>query len=486
MRKNLLFILLTLSCLSAIADNLNGYNVRSFGAVGDGKNLDSPAINTAIESAFANGGGKIIVPAGIYLCGSIHLKSNIELHLLPGAIIKAAPASMKVYDESESFGGFPEYQDGGHTYFHNSLIWAEGQDNISITGRGMIDGEGLTKKDTENAGNVQGGSIGTGDKAIALKLCTNILIRDITIFRGGHFAIIITGCEKGTIDNVTIDTNRDGIDIDCCKYLTVTNTKVNTPNDDGIVLKSSYALKKPVPCENILINNCIVTGYKLGTFLDGTYIPEKVNWVCGRIKLGTESNGGYRNIAISNCTMMYSSGLAFEEVDQGRMENIAVSNITMNHVHHYPIYITTGCRNRGPKEVTSPSYGGDIMISNVIADDADSLAGIIVTGMKEEPLRNIRLHNIQIRYRGGGTSDLSKKEYREQGTNYPEPRWAGPTPAYGLYARHVDGLTVRGLYLETIRPDYRHVVILDDVKNADIQDLTAPVQKGAEKIVIKN
>ena len=486
MRKNLLFVLLTLSCLSAIADNLNDYNVRSFGAVGDGKNLDSPAINTAIESAFANGGGKIIVPAGIYLCGSIHLKSNIELHLLPGAIIKAAPASMKVYDESESFGGFPEYQDGGHTYFHNSLIWAEGQDNISITGRGMIDGEGLTKKDTENAGNVQGGSIGTGDKAIALKLCTNILIRDITIFRGGHFAIIITGCEKGTIDNVTIDTNRDGIDIDCCKYLTVTNTKVNTPNDDGIVLKSSFALKKPVPCENILINNCIVTGYKLGTFLDGTYIPEKVNWVCGRIKLGTESNGGYRNIAISNCTMMYSSGLAFEEVDQGRMENIAVSNITMNHVHHYPIYITTGCRNRGPKEVTSPSYGGDIMISNVIADDADSLAGIIVTGMKEEPLRNIRLHNIQIRYRGGGTSDLSKKEYREQGTNYPEPRWAGPTPAYGLYARHVDGLTVRGLYLETIRPDYRHVVILDDVKNADIQDLTAPVQKGAEKIVIKN
>ena len=486
MRKNLLFVLLTLSCLSAIAGNLNDYNVRSFGAVGDGKSLDSPAINTAIESAFANGGGKIIVPAGIYLCGSIHLKSNIELHLLPGAIIKAAPASMKVYDESESFGGFPEYQDGGHTYFHNSLIWAEGQDNISITGRGMIDGEGLTKKDTENAGNVQGGSIGTGDKAIALKLCTNILIRDITIFRGGHFAIIITGCEKGTIDNVTIDTNRDGIDIDCCKYLTVTNTKVNTPNDDGIVLKSSYALKKPVPCENILINNCIVTGYKLGTFLDGTYIPEKVNWVCGRIKLGTESNGGYRNIAISNCTMMYSSGLAFEEVDQGRMENIAVSNITMNHVHHYPIYITTGCRNRGPKEVTSPSYGGDIMISNVIADDADSLAGIIVTGMKEEPLRNIRLHNIQIRYRGGGTSDLSKKEYREQGTNYPEPRWAGPTPAYGLYARHVDGLTVRGLYLETIRPDYRHVVILDDVKNADIQDLTAPVQKGAEKIVIKN
>ena len=483
--RQCIMTLLLMACSMVAVAKKQVFNIMNYGAVGDGVTLTHEAINKAIDDAVSKGGGRVVVPSGDYLCGSIRMKSNIELHFEPGARIIAAPESLNAYDAREPWEG-PQYQDGGHTFFHNSLIWAEGQDNISITGRGMIDGEGLTKKDTENAGNVQGGSIGTGDKAIALKLCTNVLIRDITIFRGGHFAIIITGCEKGTIDNVTIDTNRDGIDIDCCKYLTVTNTKVNTPNDDGIVLKSSYALKKPVPCENILINNCIVTGYKLGTFLDGTYIPEKVNWVCGRIKLGTESNGGYRNIAISNCTMMYSSGLAFEEVDQGRMENIAVSNITMNHVHHYPIYITTGCRNRGPKEVTSPSYGGDIMISNVIADDADSLAGIIVTGMKEVPLRNIRLHNIQIRYRGGGTSDLSKKEYREQGTNYPEPRWAGPTPAYGLYARHVDGLTVRGLYLETIRPDYRHVVILDDVKNADIQDLTAPVQKGAEKIVIKN
>ena len=458
------------------------YNVRDFGAKGDGKTLDSPAMNAAIEKAAANGGGRVNVPAGTYLCGSIRLKSNIELHLLPGAVVLAAPASLKAYDESESFGGFPEYQDGGHTYFHNSLIWAEGQENVSITGRGMIDGKGLTKKDTEKAGNVQGGSIGTGDKAIALKQCKNILIRDITIFRGGHFAIIVTGCERGTIDNVTIDTNRDGIDIDCCKYLTVSNTKVNTPSDDAIVLKASYALKKAVACEHILVNNCLVTGYKLGTFLDGTYQPETVNWVCGRIKLGTESNGGYRDIAISNCTMMYSSGLAFEEVDQGRMENIAVSNITMNHVHHYPIYITTGCRNRGPKEVTTPSYGGDIMISNVVANDVDSLAGIIVTGMKEEPLRNITLCNLEIRYRGGGTADLRERDYREQGTNYPEPRWAGPTPAYGLYARHVDGLTVHDVRFHLMRDDARHAIILDDVTNDDIRNVKAPVAEGAEFI----
>ena len=213
-RPYAILILLLLLVSNNVFANGVVFNVKDFGAKGDGKSLDHIAINKAIDAAVASGGGQVVLPAGTYLCGSIHLKSNIDLHLSAGATILAAPASMKAYDESEVFGA-PEYQDGGHTYFHNSLIWAEGQQNISITGRGMIDGEGLTKKDTEKAGNVQGGSIGTGDKAIALKQCRNITIRDITIYRGGHFAIIITGCEIGTIDNVTIDTNRDGIDIDC-------------------------------------------------------------------------------------------------------------------------------------------------------------------------------------------------------------------------------------------------------------------------------
>lgn len=472
--KQLLTILIALATLTCVQAANGIYNVRDYGAKGDGRTLDSPAINAAIEAAAKDGGGQVLLPSGTYLSGSIRLKSNIDLHLTAGAKILAAnpkkvktPDGKPIYDESESFGGFPEYQDGGHTYFHNSLIWAEGQQNISITGRGMIDGEGLTRHDTEKAGNVLGGSIGTGDKAIALKLCRNVLIRDITIFRGGHFAIIATGCDIGTIDNVTIDTNRDGIDIDCCKYFTVSNTKVNTPFDDGIVLKSSYALKQPVLCEHILITNCIVAGYKLGTFLDGTYVPEKVNWACGRIKLGTESNGGYRNITISNCTCMWSSGLAFEEVDQGKMENVVVDNISMSHVHHYPIYITTGCRNRGPKERTEVSSARDIYINNVVADDCDSLAGIIVTGMEGMPIKNVSLSNIRIQYRGGGKK--VDKPYREQGTNYPEPRWAGPTPAYGLFARHVDGLRLRNVKFELMRPDERPDIILEDVINEDLE-----------------
>ena len=391
-RISSIFCLLALAIISIQAKD---YNVKDYGAIGDGKTLDHIAINATIDTCVAHGGGRVVLPAGTYLCGSIRMKSNVELHLMTGSKILAAPASMKAYDEAEEFEG-TAYQDGGHTYFKNSLIYAIGANDVSITGRGMIDGEGLTRRDTENGGNLHGGNIGTGDKAIAFKQCRNILIRDVTIYRGGHFGIIVTGCELGTIDNVIVDTNRDGIDIDCCKYLTVSNCKINTPHDDGLVLKSSYALKKPVITEHITITNCVITGYKLGTLLDGSYVPEKVGWVCGRFKLGTESNGGYKNISLSNCTFMYSSGLAFEEVDQGIMENIVVNNITMNHVHHYPIYITTGCRNRGPKERTTVSTGRDIMISNVVANDIDSLAGIIVTGMPGEPLRNIPLSNLRL------------------------------------------------------------------------------------------
>ena len=203
--KQIIYILSLLfaSMPSMAAD----YNVRDFGAKGDGTTLDSHAINDAISAAVTKGGGRVVLPTGTYLSGTIRMKSNIELHLEAGAILLATEDKL-AYDKSEPFN-FPEYQDGGHTYFHNSLIWAEGGQNISITGPGMIDGSGLTKKDTERAGNVQGGSIGTGDKAIALKQCSNVIIRDLTIFRGGHFAIIVTGCERGNIDNVTIYTNRD-------------------------------------------------------------------------------------------------------------------------------------------------------------------------------------------------------------------------------------------------------------------------------------
>ena len=151
--KQIIYILFLLfaSMPSMAAD----YNVRDFGAKGDGTTLDSHAINDAISAAVTKGGGRVVLPTGTYLSGTIRMKSNIELHFEAGAILLATEDKL-AYDKSEPFN-FPEYQDGGHTYFHNSLIWAEGEQNVSITGPGLIDGGGLTKKDTERAGNVQGG-----------------------------------------------------------------------------------------------------------------------------------------------------------------------------------------------------------------------------------------------------------------------------------------------------------------------------------------
>ncbi|MCR5697587.1 MAG: right-handed parallel beta-helix repeat-containing protein [Marinilabiliaceae bacterium] len=446
------------------------YDVRIEGAKGDGKSLDSHIINRTIEKCAMQGGGIVTLPAGTYLCGSIRMKSNVELNLQAGAII-VATSQRDAYDPSEPFNA-PEYQDGGHTYFHNSLIWGENLENIAITGRGTIDGLGLTRNDTETAGNVQGGSIGMADKAIALKRCRNLLIRDITISRGGHFAIIITGCDYAHIDNVVIDTNRDGIDIDCCRYSTISNCKVNTPHDDAIVLKSSYALNEVHPCESIMITNCLVTGYKLGTTLNGKYIPEVVNWVCGRIKLGTESNGGYRNITINNCICIHSSGIALEEVDQGVMENITISNIAMQHVHHYPIYITTGCRNRGPKDREAVSTARNILISNIVADDCDSLSGIQITGMPNAPISNVTFRDIIINSRGGAKTVDDPNNYPELGSKYPEiAKFLGICPTSCLFIRHAKDIHIENVRFSFDNPDERQSAAFIDTANVYIANV---------------
>jgi len=450
----------------------SSYNVRNFGALGDGKNLDSPAINKTIEECAKTGGGTVLVPAGTYLSGSIHLKSNINLYLDAGAVILGAPQELNAYDPPEPFEG-KAYQDGGHTYFHNSLIWGENLTNVSITGPGMINGGGLTRRDKE----VGKGSIGLGDKAIALKQCRHVLIRDLTIFHGGHFAIIATGCDDVAIDNVTIDTDRDGINLDCCRGVTVSNCRINAPNDDALCPKSSLALGRPVITENITIVNCQVSGYEEGTLLDGTRKPSRVK--NGRIKFGTESNGGFRNITIANCTFRECRGLALEEVDGGIMENISISNITMMEVDDYPIYITLGRRNRGPDSVTVGKVR-NILISNVIATGIDTMSGVHITGLPGYNVENVRLQNIRLSYKGGGTKADAERVPPELDKGYPEPRRIGVTPAYGVFARHVTGLELSDIRLEFEKEDLRPAIVCVDVDGLEIDNLKAHVASGVK------
>lgn len=455
---------------SDVQSQASVFNIRSFGAAGDGKTLDSPAINRAIEACVKAGGGTVYVPPGTYLSGSIRLKSNVHINLDMGATLLGAPEEMNAYDPPEEFSG-KAYQDGGHTYFHNSLIWGEDLVNVSITGLGMIDGGGLTRRDKE----VGAGSIGLGDKAIALKRCRRVLIRDITIFHGGHFAILATGCQNMHIDNVTIDTNRDGINLDCCKDVTVSNCRINAPFDDALCPKSSFALGERVITENITIVNCQVSGFEEGTLLDGTMKPSRVK--NGRIKFGTESNGGFRNITIANTIFRECRGLALEMVDGGTMENISISNITMMNVDDYPIYITLGRRNRGPDSVTI-GKARNIFITNVIATGVDTMSGVHITGLPGYPVENVRLQNIRLSFIGGGTKEHANRVPPELDRGYPEPRRIGFTPSYGVFARHVKGLELSDFRLDFDNEDLRPPIVCIDVDGLEIDNFKAEVAKG--------
>ena len=223
------------------------YNVLDFGAKGDGKTLDSPSINKAIEEAAAKGGGMIYFPAGSYLAVSIRLKSNISLYLEQGStILAASTADGYKYDDPEPniWGDSLNYQDFGHSHWHtNSLIWGENLQNISILGPGLIWGKGLVRGTSKIPG--------SGNKAISLKWCRNVILRDISILNGGWFGILATGVDNFTIDNLKIDTSRDGMDIDCCTNVRISNCSVNSPRDDGICLKSSFGLGVSRATENV-------------------------------------------------------------------------------------------------------------------------------------------------------------------------------------------------------------------------------------------
>ncbi len=292
------------------------FDVRQYGATGDGKSLDTGAINRAIEAAATAGGGAVVFPAGTYLCFSIRLKNQVHLRLEQGSAIVAAGSPLPgdrtgynggVYDAAEPKTAWDAYQDFGHNHWHNSLLWGEDLHDFSITGPGLIWGNGLS----DGFGHEWDRSPftaeqpGVGNKAIALKNCRNVLLRDFSILKGGHFALLLTGVDNLTIDNLRIDTDRDGMDLDCCQNVRISNCTVNSPWDDGICPKSSYALGYARPTRNVTIANCLVTGcYEMGSVLDGTFkkfAPGSSVPRIGRIKFGTESNGGFINFTITNC-----------------------------------------------------------------------------------------------------------------------------------------------------------------------------------------
>jgi polygalacturonase len=533
------------------------FDVRTYGATGDGKTVDSPAINKAIEAAEAAGGGTVIFPPGVYMSFSIRLKSKVNLYLDQGSTIIAADSPKPgettgymggTYDAAEPKTAWDAYQDYGHNHWHNSLLWGEGISDISITGPGLLWGKGLSfgagpgrppaaagasgpgfgpgRPDATPGAAAPGGQAagtpasaapgaagtaarpggftprsrgnypmfqaeqpGVGNKTIALKNCRNVIFRDFSILKGGHFGLLLTGVDNLTIDNLKIDTDRDGMDIDCCKNVRVSNCTVNSPWDDGICPKSSFALGYNRSTDNVNITNCYVTGcYQLGTVLDGTWkkftmeADRKVGGT-GRIKCGTESNGGFRNISISNCVFEGCQGLALETVDGALLEDIAVTNITMRDIISCPIYLRLGARLRGPKgtgdQSTVVGTLQRVLISNINCYNSAAKFGSNITGIPGYNVKDLKIADVYVQNVGGGTEADAKIVVPEKENAYPEPGMLGTLPAYGFYFRHVDRLEMSHVEVQPAAPDARPCIYTEDVHRADFFAITAPFNPPA-------
>ena len=362
------------------------------------------------------------------------------------------------------------YQDFGHSHWQNSLIWGIGLKNLRIEGKGLIDGT-----DALSRGLGRKGPVAEANKALALKNCQNVTIKGVSFLQCGHFALLLTGVDNLLIDGVLADTNRDAFDIDCCENVKIRNCRVNSLNDDAIVLKCSYALGYPKPTKNVLVENCEVSGYDPGSVYNGTFLtnitaaPDR-DGPTGRVKLGTESNGGFINITVRNCRFKRCRGLALETVDGAPMENIIVDGLEMEDIWNSPIYIRVGDRNRGPESLPASS-AKNITISNVNVKGCDSRYALLIVGLEDSPVENVTLKNIHIQYKGG----LTLHDVRTQkGSNpfffgrnggYPEPSAHGIQPAWGVSISHARNIQFKNVTMELLSPDEREKVFLSDVEN---------------------
>ena len=471
-----------------------------YGATGDGKTVDTPAINKAIEAVAAAGGGTLLFPAGTYVCFTIRLKSHVNLYLSHGTTILAADSPKPnettgynggTYDSAGPAQPWEDYQDYGHNHWPNSLFYGENIHDFSITGPGFIHGKGLSHGTTSlhlGYDTFVAEQPGVGNKTIALKNCFNVLLRDFSVLHGGHFALLATGVDSLTIDNLLIDTERDGFDIDCCHNVRVSNCTVNSPSDDAICPKSSYALGYVRTTENVTIANCFVTGaYVLGSLVDGTWKKSARGRGNGRIKCGTESNGGFRNIAISNCVLEGSEGIAIETADGAFAEDIAISNITLRDTADAPIFLRLNRRNRGPADTMRPGTLRRVLVSNVVSYNSAAVAAPIFSGVPNNLIEDVKINNCyfatsgQPSTFGNGASakpfpDWQTIKTPENEDGYPDPRRFGPTPSKGLFLRHLKNLEVSHVEFASSAPDPRPALWLEDVHRADFFAITAPPQ----------
>lgn len=378
---------------NALLKENNKLNIEDYGAVSLEERAkddtdthaveNTEAINKAIRDAAAQGGGTVVVPKGTFRFYTIRLESNVNLYLSKDSVVQAAKPTIVDedgktisiaedkypdgrdgnYDQPE-IAPYAGLQDGGHTYFANSLFYGADKKNIMIYGDGLIDGSQMNDEGTLDQV-LQGGDppnarirtgkadVWYGNKGISLVRCEGVVLDGFKMLNCGHFAIITAGGRNQLVDGLIVDTNRDAYDIDCTQDVTIENSTFNSLTDDAIVFKASYGAGIKQPVHNCLVRNCTVSGYDAGSVMAGAYTTDKqvATDLCGptaRIKFGTESTNGYDTVTITDVAFKRSRGFCIESVDGAAVHDIIMVNAEMDTVSSSPIFIRLGNRGRYP------------------------------------------------------------------------------------------------------------------------------------------
>ncbi len=428
------------------------FNVVDFGARGDGVTLDTPFLQLAIDSC-SKRGGTVLFPAGIYLTGSLNLKSNVTLRLEKGALILG---SKNLGDYREHRPKIRSYND---SFLRYSLFYAEHDSNISITGEGTIDGQG---KYFKAPGKEKPQRYMNRPYLLRFVECRNVRVENIRLQNSAMWMQHYLGCEYLTIRGITVfnhaNMNNDMIDIDGCRNVIISDCYGDT-DDDGIVLKSTTEKAT----ENVAITNCVLSSH------------------CNAIKTGTESIGGFRNISISNCVVKPSSsetvifgkrggisGISLTLVDGGVLDGVTISGIVMDGPE-VPIFVRLGNRGRVPfEQAPKPGVGAlrNVVISNVTATNVKS-TGCSVTGLPGHDVENVTFNNLQIRF-AGGVDTTSSVQLAEMKDSYPESTMWGMLPASSFFVRHATNVKFRDCTFSYAAADARPVFWFDDVKDVAI------------------
>ncbi len=465
---------------------LKRYKVEEFGAVADGQTLCTVAVQKAVDFCHENGGGIVEFGAGRYVLSTIFLKSNVHIVIPQDTQILG---SLNFYDYAQQEEiDYPIYQDASHTYFDLSMFVGRNCENVSITGGGKIDMRSVWDED-----GVRGEAIKhRGPKCVALKECQNVEIANLEMVNVSDLAVDFAGCGNVDIYGLKLRVYIDGISPDNSKHVRIHDCDVET-GDDGIVFKTSYTLNRIDICKDIKVWNC------------------RVKSRCSALKFGTETNGGFEDIEIENVEIRDTriTGIAIESVDGAVVDGVHIKNVKMKNVNA-PLFIHIGRRMRGPegraigkiKNITlenitaeGPYEPYEIMAWNYFSykdgdtyqypwifgkaesfDDthsgntaeSDWQMTSNVCGLPESVLENITLRNVHLKLDGG--VQTYNREVPEDAQDYPEVYVYGRIlPAKGIYFRHIEGLTLENVSVETYRDDKREDFVFDSVQGLKMQ-----------------